>query len=146
MGKNVPDISHPRVVMMAMAVIMFMGMVMIVVMRMLVIMVVIVVVFVGMVMFMRVMMIVGMVMAFLLFPVDRHRHMGAGDTALYGRLGGKFHPGNVQVVHTLHKLLRMGMEFQQSRSEHVPSSAHIAFQIQCFHVGILLTRSIVTDG
>jgi hypothetical protein len=153
MGQNVADVSHSRVVVMAMAVIMVMGMVMIVVVvvvRMLVIVVVVVVVrmlvIMVVVVVVRMVMIMRMIMALFLFTVDCHRHVGTGDATLHGRLGGEFHPGDTQVVHTLHKLLRVGMEFQQGSGEHVSSGAHITFQIQCFHFGILLTRNIVTNG
>ncbi len=123
-GENVPDVPHPRVVVMAVAV----G---VLVMLMLVmVMVMVVGVFVVMVM---VVVVEVYILAFLLLPVDGDRHMGAGDAALYRGLGGELHPGDAQAVHAPDKLLRLGMKLQQGGGQHVAGSAHVAFQIQCFH-------------
>ena len=119
-GENVPDVPHPRVVVMAVAVVVL-------------VMVMVVGVFVVMVVMVMVVVVEVHILAFLLLPVDGDRHMGAGDAALYRGLGGELHPGDAQAVHAPDKLLRLGMKLQQSGGQHIAGSAHVAFQIQCFH-------------
>lgn len=100
MRKNMPNISHPRMMMVAVFVTMFV--VVFVVMVVVVAMVVAVVVAV---------VVVEDIMAFFLFPMNRNRHMCTIDAAFGCRMRLKIHTGDMQSIHTLHELFRMGMEF-----------------------------------
>ena len=84
-------------------------------------------------------MVVGMVrivdvVGMLLFPVDQHVHVGAGDAAGLHFMGGHGDAGQ-KAVHGLQKLrlLLGGQKFKEGRHEHIARRAHIALQIQCLH-------------
>ena len=78
----------------------------------------------------RIVDIVGM----LLFPVDQHVHVGAGDAAGLDFMGRYGNAGQ-QMVHGLQKclLLLRGQKLKEGRHEHIARRAHIALQIQCLH-------------
>ena len=75
------------------------------------------------------------VQAFLFLAVHRHLHMGAPDAALGGLFRPHLHAGQAQAVHGAQKLRPPGLvqQLPQSRGEHIPRRAHIAFQIQGLH-------------
>ena len=133
-GEDVADVSHPRVVVMAVVmlviVVMMLVVVMLVVMVMMVLMTVLMVVVVSMT--------VGVagevyVAAFFLLAVHGDGDVGAGDPAFDTGGGGDPHPRQAQGVDPAEEALRVGVEFQQGRGQHVASRAHVAFQIQGFH-------------
>ena len=128
-GEDVADVSHPRVVVMAVVMLVIVVM-MLVVMVMMVLMTVLMVVVVSMA--------VGVagevyVAAFFLLAVHGDGDVGAGDPALDTGGGGDPHPRQAQGVDPAEEALRVGVEFQQGRGQHVASRAHVAFQIQRFH-------------
>ena len=75
------------------------------------------------------------VQAFLFLSVHRHLHMGAPDAALGGLFRPHLHAGQAQAVHGAQKLRPLGLvqQLPQSRGEHIPRRAHIAFQIPGLH-------------
>ena len=81
---------------------------------------------------------VGMVMmvmeVFVLFvTVDCHGDMGTFHPAFDGGLCGNVYTGQTYGVHGFQKCRRIGQQLQQRCHEHIAGSAHIAFQIECFH-------------
>lgn len=114
MRKNMPNISHPRMMMVAMFVVVVVAVVVAMVVAVVVVVAVAVVV-------------VEDIMAFFLFPMNRNRHMCTIDAAFGCRMRLKIHTGDMQSIHTLHELFRMGMKFQQCRCKHIACGAHIAF-------------------
>ena len=101
MAQQMADLPHSGVVVMSMVVVMlvvlvFMAMFVLVTVLMTVAVVMAVVVMVDV-------SLRGYVVADLLLPVYRHRHMGAGDAAFDGRGGGYRHTGQAQAVHLLQK-------------------------------------------
>ena len=122
MRKNMPNISHPRMMMVAMFVVVVVAVVVAMVVAVVVAVVVVVAVAVAVVV-----VVVEDIMAFFLFPMNRNRHMCTIDAAFGCRMRLKIHTGNVQSIHTLHELFRMGMKFQQCRCKHIACGAHIAF-------------------
>ena len=130
-GEDVADVSHPRVVVMAVVML-------VIVVMMPVLMLVRVLMLMAMLVVMVVRMAVGVagevyVAAFFLLAVHGDGDVGAGDPALDTGSGGDSHPRQAQGVDPAEEALRIGVEFQQGRGQHVASRAHVAFQIQRFH-------------
>ena len=92
----------------------------------------IVVMFMVMMMLVFVLMVVH-VLADLLLAVHGHAHVGAGDAALHGGLGGEGHAGQIQAVQLFDKGRLVGQQFQQRRGEHIAGRAHGALDIEHFH-------------
>ena len=94
------------------------------------------------VMVMLVLMVVVMVMVMivtigpLLDTVDGHMHMGARDARGDAPLGLQVHAGEGQVVHGVQEGLFVLQELIEGGEQHIAGRAHIAFQIQCFHLRI----------
>ena len=62
-----------------------------------------------------------------------HTYMGTQNTTGFFFLRYHRNTGNPQPIYRLQKVLRPGMQLQQSPHKHIPCSPHIAFQIQRFH-------------
>lgn len=113
--------------------------IMVVVMMVLVILImVMVVVFMILIMVMMVMLMIMNILGFFLFPLHFDHHMRSRDSALYSRF--LFHRNTRdQGVHFLKKglFLFIGKKFQECSREHIASSTHSAFNVQCLHVDCL---------
>lgn len=131
-------------VVVVMAVVVVMVMVMLMLMLMVVVMLVLMVMVVVMMMLMTVLvlMVVVMVMVMivtigpLLDTVDGHMHVGARDARGDAPLGLQVHAGEGQVVHGVQEGLFVLQELIEGGEQHIAGRAHIAFQIQCFHLRI----------
>lgn len=127
---------------MLMVVVMLVLMVMVVVMMMLMTVLVVVVMMMLMVMTVLVLMVVVMVMVMivtigpLLDTVDGHMHVSARDARGDAPLGLQVHAGEGQVVHGVQEGLFVLQELIEGGEQHIAGRAHIAFQIQCFHLRI----------
>ena len=117
-------------------------MILIVVMVMMVFMILIVVmvmmVFMILIMVMMVMLMIMNILGFFLFPLHFDHHMRSRDSALYSRF--LFHRNTRdQGVHFFKKglFLFIGKKFQECSREHIASSTHSAFNVQCLHVDCL---------
>ena len=62
-----------------------------------------------------------------------HRNVRAQHAAFFRALRLHPHAGQAERVHAPEKALRVGMELEQRRHEHIARRAHVAFQIECFH-------------
>ena len=127
------NIGHARVMMVPM-------MIMVVVMMVLVIliMVMVMMVFMILIMVMMVMLMIMNILGFFLFPLHFDHHMRSRDSALYSRF--LFHRNTRdQGVHFFKKglFLFIGKKFQECSREHIASSTHSAFNVQCLHVDCL---------
>ena len=120
-------------------VVVFMILIMVVVMMVLVILImVMVVVFMILIMVMMVMLMIMNILGFFLFPLHFDHHMRSRDSALYSRF--LFHRNTRdQGVHFFKKglFLFIGKKFQKCSREHIASSTHSAFNVQCLHVDCL---------
>ena len=129
-------------VILIMVMVMMVFMILIVVMVMMVFMILIVVmvmmVFMILIMVMMVMLMIMNILGFFLFPLHFDHHMRSRDSALYSRF--LFHRNTRdQGVHFLKKglFLFIGKKFQECSREHIASSTHSAFNVQCLHVDCL---------
>ena len=89
-----------------------------------------------MMMVMRMVMVVIVAVCPLLDAVDGHMHVGARDARGDAPLGLQVHAGEGQVVHGVQEGLFVLQELIEGGEQHIPCRAHIAFQIQCFHLRI----------
>ena len=124
------------VVVMMVLVILIMVMVMMVFMILIVVMVMMV--FMILIMVMMVMLMIMNILGFFLFPLHFDHHMRSRDSALYSRF--LFHRNTRdQGVHFFKKglFLFIGKKFQECSREHIASSTHSAFNVQCLHVDCL---------
>ena len=128
--------------MMIMVVVMMVLVILIMVMVMMVFMILIVVmvmmVFMILIMVMMVMLMIMNILGFFLFPLHFDHHMRSRDSALYSRF--LFHRNTRdQGVHFFKKglFLFIGKKFQECSREHIASSTHSAFNVQCLHVDCL---------
>ena len=130
------------VMLMVMVVVVIVLMVMVVVMMMLMTVLVVVVMMMLMVMTVLVLMVVVMIIVMivtigpLLDTVDGHMHVGARDARGDAPLGLQVHAGEGQVVHGVQEGLFVLQELIEGGEQHIAGRAHIAFQIQCFHLRI----------
>ena len=69
----------------------------------------------------------------LLFPGDLHDRAGPGDAAALRALTSGADLRQARGVEAAQKSLRIGVQFQQRRGEHIPRRAHGAIEIECFH-------------
>ena len=129
-------------VILIMVMVMMVFMILIVVMVMMVFMILIVVmvmmVFMILIMVMMVMLMIMNILGFFLFPLHFDHHMRSRDSALYSRF--LFHRNTRdQGVHFFKKglFLFIGKKFQECSREHIASSTHSAFNVQCLHVDCL---------
>ena len=85
-----------------------------------------------------VMLMIMNILGFFLFPLHFDHHMRSRDSALYSRF--LFHRNTRdQGVHFFKKglFLFIGKKFQECSREHIASSTHSAFNVQCLHVDCL---------
>ena len=125
----------PVMIVMMVLVILIMVVVMMVFMILIVVMVMMVMIFI---MVMVVMLMIMNILGFFLFPLHFDHHMRSRDSALYSRF--LFHRNTRdQGVHFLKKglFLFIGKKFQECSREHIASSTHSAFNVQCLHVDCL---------
>ena len=92
------------------------------------------IVIMAVVMFMIVVMAMMMLMVviisgFFLFAVHGHLHVRSRDSAFDGRLRLHLHARQAKGVHLINERLPVAGQFQQRRGQHIPGSAHVAFQI-----------------
>ena len=90
------------------------------------------------IMVMMVMLMIMNILGFFLFPLHFDHHMRSRDSALYSRF--LFHRNTRdQGVHFLKKSLFLFIrkKFQKCSREHIASSTHSAFNVQCLHVDCL---------
>lgn len=126
----------PVMIVVMMLVILIVVMVMMV--FMILIMVVVVMMLMILLMVMMVMLMIMNILGFFLFPLHFDHHMRSRDSALYSRF--LFHRNTRdQGVHFFKKslFLFIGKKFQKCSREHIASSTHSAFNVQCLHVDCL---------
>ena len=119
-------------------VVVFMIPAMVVMMVFMILIMVMVVVFMILIMVMMVMLMIMNILGFFLFPLHFDHHMRSRDSALYSRF--LFHRNTRdQGVHFFKKglFLFIGKKFQECSREHIASSTHSAFNVQCLHVDCL---------
>jgi hypothetical protein len=112
--------------------------IMVVVMMLVILIVVVMMVFMILIMVMMVMLMIMNILGFFLFPLHFDHHMRSRDSALYSRF--LFHRNTRdQGVHFFKKslFLFIGKKFQECSREHIASSTHSAFNVQCLHVDCL---------
>lgn len=114
------------VMMMAMAVIMVMIMIVLMCMSFIVVMMAAMAV---MVMNLMIMVVSMYIEALFLFPVYSHLQMTPPNTAFLHRFRSKCDARDSQRIQFLQDLLRIRMNFQKSRRQHITRRAHSAFQI-----------------
>ena len=113
-------------------------MVMVMMVFMILIVVMVMMVFMILIMVMMVMLMIMNILGFFLFPLHFDHHMRSRDSALYSRF--LFHRNTRdQGVHFFKKglFLFIGKKFQKCSREHIASSTHSAFNVQCLHVDCL---------
>ena len=104
----------------------------IVVMQMAVVVRVIVVVRVAVVV--RVIVVVQVVVGWFLLSTHQNSHLCAVNPAFLRRYGFYSDFRKSQMIDLLQKRLLVWTDFKQGSHQHVTSSPHIAFQIECFHL------------
>ena len=110
----------------------------IVVMVMFVFMIVIVFMIVLMLMIVAVVVVMGMILPrFLFLSVHGDGHVRAGDPAFDGGFQPVDDAGDAEGIELFRKRRRIRQKLRQSRREHIPRRAHIAFDVQGFHTPIL---------
>ena len=70
--------------------------------------------------------------------VDFHRHLQPRNAAFFARNRGNVQAFDAEVIHCFKILLRCRADAEQRCIEHIARSAHIAFEIQCFHRILLI--------
>ena len=123
------------IMVMVMMVFMILIVVMVMMVFMILIMVMVMMVFMILIMVMMVMLMIMNILGFFLFPLHFDHHMRSRDSALYSRF--LFHRNTRdQGVHFLKKSLFLFIrkKFQKCSREHIASSTHSAFNVQCLHV------------
>ena len=119
-------------------VVVFMIPAMVVMMVFMILIMVVMMVLMILIMVMMVMIMIMNILGFFLFPLHFDHHMRSRDSALYSRF--LFHRNTRdQGVHFLKKglFLFIGKKFQECSREHIASSTHSAFNVQCLHVDCL---------
>ena len=119
-------------------VVVFMIPAMVVMMVFMILIMVVMMVLMILIMVMMVMLMIMNILGFFLFPLHFDHHMRSRDSALYSRF--LFHRNTRdQGVHFLKKglFLFIGKKFQECSREHIASSTHSAFNVQCLHVDCL---------
>ena len=123
---------------MVMVMMVFMILIMVMVVMVMILIMVMVVVFMILIMVMVVMLMIMNILGFFLFPLHFNHHMRSRESALYSRF--LFHRNTRdQGVHFFKKglFLFIGKKFQECSREHIASSTHSAFNVQCLHVDCL---------
>ena len=119
-------------------VVVFMIPAMVVMMVFMILIMVVMMVLMILIMVMMVMLMIMNILGFFLFPLHFDHHMRSRDSALYSRF--LFHRNTRdQGVHFFKKglFLFIGKKFQECSREHIASSTHSAFNVQCLHVDCL---------
>ena len=81
----------------------------------------------------KMVMFVMYIMAFFFLAVNRHANMCSRNAAFYRRFLFDKNVRNSKRIQFFHKLIRIGNQFKQRGSQHIPRRTHRAVKIKCFH-------------